>query len=95
MPRPDYRTHAQRAADRDRRDMRRDRMRRERESMTPAQVEAAARRLIRERMQRDGDQAEISMDDFKRANLPMQLVTQDLVRRLVRAMRDDLQMERT
>ena len=48
-----------------------DRMRRQREAMTPDAVRADMARIIRAKLEIDES---ISLDDFSRANLPMQQV---------------------
>jgi hypothetical protein len=55
-----------------------DRMRRQREAMTPAEVEAAMVKLARDHLAGGQD---VSLDDFRRANLPMGTV-RDLYERV-------------
>lgn len=42
--------------------------------MTPEETRAAMVRMIRNRIAEDGDSATVSLDDFRRANLPMDQV---------------------
>ncbi len=77
-----------------RRAMHCDAMRRQREGMTAAEVEAAARKLIRDRFDRDGQEAEITMAIFRSANLPMDKVSEPLVRSLIRFVLADMAGER-
>lgn len=72
-----------------RREWRSERRRRQREAMTLAQVQDAIRKLVRDRIQRDGDEAVIGADLFQQANLPLHLVDPRFVRGVVDAVRSE------
>jgi hypothetical protein len=83
----------ERSLDRMLRERRLERMKREREAMTPAAVAEAMRGIVRAKMQRDGQEAVITLADFQQANLPMDKVT-PIARHIVQAMSDEIRSNR-
>lgn len=68
------RTNAEKHLNRTLSEMRHDRMRHSREAMTDEQVETAMRGIVAGRLERDGKNAVVSLEDFQSANLPMEKV---------------------
>lgn len=64
-----------------------------RANMTDDMVEASLRRLIRERIERDGDGVCISLEDLRRANLPVE-VAHAKFRSALAAVQHSMAMER-
>jgi hypothetical protein len=68
----------------------RDRLDRIRNSMTPAEVEAAMAKIIRTKLEQEED---IREDDFRLANLPMDQV-KTIFRRVLRTVQNGIASER-
>lgn len=68
----------------------RDRMDRIRQTMTPAQIEASMKKIIRNKLELDET---IALDDFRLANLPLDQVNA-MFRRVLQSVQNAMAMER-
>lgn len=73
-----------------RNEMRKERMDRQRQSMSPEQIEAAMQKIIRQKL---ADNEEISIDDFRLANLPVK-EAQARFKRVLKTVQNSMALER-
>lgn len=66
----------------------------QRESMTVPEVQAAIRKVVRDRLERDGEDAVIGMETFQQANLPAKLVDPAFVRSVITTVRSEMREKR-